>query len=577
MQHAIAPWRVTYTPGNWLVLSGPTSVVVMLPAPARMSPLINRLWTDMISAGSLDALVEILGAYGLDAMPDLAAFFWDADGLHGIARGAIRVVDTEAGEVAFDGAGVKTWREVPLGEQRQLRLDMEPVDQDAVVQLPLVVGSVTASAIYLNTSVEARLRFPEQELPSVLPVGAVAQATGAELEVAPEPELYHDAEIVGSADEFVEAEPVEDEPREHAAVLPPPSAPELEASDDAVGQPAAESAEEPEVRTGPGEQAPPVEAAPQQSVPDQPEVAAEPAAQALAAQPPMVEQAVPAGLSVPVPPPSAPSAPTVDPDAFGTGELDFDTGELHAAAERAAAEQRASAHSAAEPLAAQPISPVQPISAAQPPAEPAPPVPEPQHAVSGDRSEPIVVPGRFTEEPEAEDEGTIFSTNIAATHKQSDPEPEADPQVLAVWCPHRHPNAPGSTHCRICQAPVDSSSPRLTRRPVLAGVNTNYGEFANVDAGVLVGRAPDASKAPSGSYLMRVNSPSSDISRSHLLVSTQGWNVMVADMHSTNGTTVMPPGEQPFVLANGASVQVELGTILDLGDGVSLRIEPPRG
>lgn len=76
---------------------------------------------------------------------------------------------------------------------------------------------------------------------------------------------------------------------------------------------------------------------------------------------------------------------------------------------------------------------------------------------------------------------------------------------------------------------------------------------------------------------MRVNSPSSDISRSHLLVTSKDWNVMVTDLNSTNGTTVMPVGEQPFVLANGQSVQVELGTILDLGDGVSLRIEPPRG
>lgn len=76
---------------------------------------------------------------------------------------------------------------------------------------------------------------------------------------------------------------------------------------------------------------------------------------------------------------------------------------------------------------------------------------------------------------------------------------------------------------------------------------------------------------------MRVNSPSSDISRSHLLVTSKDWNVIVTDLNSTNGTTVMPVGEQPFVLANGQSVQVELGTILDLGDGVSLRIEPPRG
>ncbi|WP_158522712.1 FHA domain-containing protein [Tessaracoccus aquimaris] len=93
----------------------------------------------------------------------------------------------------------------------------------------------------------------------------------------------------------------------------------------------------------------------------------------------------------------------------------------------------------------------------------------------------------------------------------------------------------------------------------------------------MIGRAPDAGKGPSGSYLLRVASPSSDISRNHLLVTTRDWNVHVTDLHSTNGTTVLPQGEAPFTLRDGASVQVELGTVLDLGDGVSLRIEPPRG
>lgn len=190
-----------------------------------------------------------------------------------------------------------------------------------------------------------------------------------------------------------------------------------------------------------------------------------------------------------------------------------------------------------------------------------------------------MVAGRFQDQAEPQDDGTVFSTDLAATHKPADEATEdaQDPHVLLVWCSNRHPNAPNSTTCRICGAPVDATRPQLAPRPLLAGVNTNYGEFANVDAGVLVGRAPDAARGPRGAYLMRVNSPSSDISRSHLLVTSKDWNVMVTDLNSTNGTTVMPVGEQPFVLANGQSVQVELGTILDLGDGVSLRIEPPRG
>ncbi len=193
-----------------------------------------------------------------------------------------------------------------------------------------------------------------------------------------------------------------------------------------------------------------------------------------------------------------------------------------------------------------------------------------------ERSDPIVIPPTLGEVDD--DGGTIFSTGLAATHKPAPPaEERPDPQVLAVPCTNGHANAPGSRTCRICQYPVDSSNPRLIRRPTLAGVHTNRGDFADVIVGVIVGRAPDASKGPAGSYLMRVPSPGNDISRNHVLITTQDWNVHVTDLHSTNGTTVLPDGEPPFTLRDGASVQVGIGTVLDLGDGVSLRIEPPRG
>ena len=65
-------------------------------------------------------------------------------------------------------------------------------------------------------------------------------------------------------------------------------------------------------------------------------------------------------------------------------------------------------------------------------------------------------------------------------------------------------------------------------------------------------------------------------SQIHARVFSRDGQLFVEDLGSTNGTTVLPLGESPFTLRDGASVQVELGTVLDLGDGVSLRIEPPR-
>ena len=60
MSLPLGPWRLTYTPGQWLVLAGPRLVAIMQPAPPKMSVLVNQLWTDMQGAGSLAAPMEII-------------------------------------------------------------------------------------------------------------------------------------------------------------------------------------------------------------------------------------------------------------------------------------------------------------------------------------------------------------------------------------------------------------------------------------------------------------------------------------------------------------------------------------
>ncbi|MGV8846957.1 FHA domain-containing protein, partial [Tessaracoccus sp.] len=226
------------------------------------------------------------------------------------------------------------------------------------------------------------------------------------------------------------------------------------------------------------------------------------------------------------------------------------------------------------PAPAIPLPMPEPAVAMPTPAVPIPAPAAPIPAPGGPG--PAVVSGNFQV---GDDDlgGTIFSTGLAATHKPPAAAPPEQPQVLAVPCARGHANAPGSRLCRMCSAPVDSSNPRLINRPALAGVHSTTGEFANLHVAVLIGRSPDAAKAPQGAHLMRVASPSSDISRSHIIVTPRDWSVIVTDLDSTNGTTIIPVGEQPFILANGESVQVDLGTVLDLGDGVSVRIEPPRG
>ena len=113
--------------------------------------------------------------------------------------------------------------------------------------------------------------------------------------------------------------------------------------------------------------------------------------------------------------------------------------------------------------------------------------------------------------------------------------------------------------------------------PVLASVASNQDHRVDLDVDVIIGRSPDPAHGSQGAFLMRVISPSNDISRSHLKVVQEGWDIVVRDLNSTNGTMIKPPGAKEFELHNGESANVEVGTILDLGDGVSLRIEPALG
>lgn len=90
---------------------------------------------------------------------------------------------------------------------------------------------------------------------------------------------------------------------------------------------------------------------------------------------------------------------------------------------------------------------------------------------------------------------------------------------------------------------------------------------------VLVGRAPTASKV-SGSALPRLVAipGDKDISRNHAQFAVEGGTVVVTDLHSRNGTLVIMPGKAPQQLRQGEPTAVILGTVVDLGGGVTLTV-----
>lgn len=90
---------------------------------------------------------------------------------------------------------------------------------------------------------------------------------------------------------------------------------------------------------------------------------------------------------------------------------------------------------------------------------------------------------------------------------------------------------------------------------------------------IIVGRAPAAAKV-SGDQLPRlVTIPGDqDISRSHVRFALEGDTVVVTDLHSRNGTLIVMPGASPQQLRQGEPTAVIVGTVIDLGGGVTLTV-----
>ncbi|MGV8882465.1 MAG: FHA domain-containing protein [Rhodoglobus sp.] len=91
---------------------------------------------------------------------------------------------------------------------------------------------------------------------------------------------------------------------------------------------------------------------------------------------------------------------------------------------------------------------------------------------------------------------------------------------------------------------------------------------------VIIGRAPSVSKV-SGEYIptLLTIEGDQDISRNHAQISLEGGTPVVTDLHSRNGTSVVIPGRSPQRLRAGEATAVIIGTVIDLGGGVTLTLE----
>ena len=151
----------------------------------------------------------------------------------------------------------------------------------------------------------------------------------------------------------------------------------------------------------------------------------------------------------------------------------------------------------------------------------------------------------------------------------------AAPPVRASICPQGHANPPEIRDCLTCSQPLTGMF-SYVRRPALATLTLSTGAAIEVAGDVVVGRAPQVQRGgdPHIVALVTVPSPQHMVSRSHLILTTSGWSILAQDLGSSNGTVLARPGATPVLLGSGMPTPVFMGDLMDIGDGVTLRIYP---
>ena len=146
--------------------------------------------------------------------------------------------------------------------------------------------------------------------------------------------------------------------------------------------------------------------------------------------------------------------------------------------------------------------------------------------------------------------------------------------VLAVSCPLGHLTPPVSPSCRVCHQRVAPQEPRRVQRPALGGLRLPTGEVVPLDRGVILGRKPAPAEGSSDwPHLVHLPSSHSFVSRRHLQIELDGWDVVARDLDSRGGTTVAPPGREPERMRAGDAYVLEAGTVLDMASVYAVRFE----
>lgn len=221
-------------------------------------------------------------------------------------------------------------------------------------------------------------------------------------------------------------------------------------------------------------------------------------------------------------------------------------------------------------VAAEPV--VEDAAARETESRPAPDVPASEDAAPDDRAPDDDVPGP------APREGRVPPPAPQDRTGPGQVLPDAGGQLLhGLLCEDGHLNDPRSSSCVVCGAPVAPGEDVVGPRPPLGRIVFDDGVTFTVDAEYLVGRMPEADpRARSGELRpIVVEDRSGSVSRVHAEILINGWDVVLVDSGSRNGTFVAGRDESGWTpLAPGRTSLLLPGTRVRMG-GRTFVFEPP--
>jgi len=146
--------------------------------------------------------------------------------------------------------------------------------------------------------------------------------------------------------------------------------------------------------------------------------------------------------------------------------------------------------------------------------------------------------------------------------------------LSGIVCAAGHPNPPTRDTCVTCGIRLGRSAVASVGRPSLGTIGLPDGTQLPLGGEMIVGRSPRVERVEGHALprLVRLEDSSADVSRNHARIFTEGWNVIVEDLGSSNGTIVIAADGTSRHLRTGETALLTRGTVLDLG-GVHLTVD----